>query len=346
MNASQTCDALLIVLKKSNLNYSLMESPFSVTIEVKKSFIKEKNGDFRSSGILEHCDMLNENRTLVNENYFLKSMIEERDQKNEALAQTIRILEGKLLGAEIEVSRNENEVKAMEAIDFNNCKVNQNIINLAMSNLKENSINSTLSYPSPYSTNSAMSSFKGYSSNTAMSSPTKNSTNSAIYIPKEMSINSTFSPPTQYSTKPIMSDFMEFNPKEFSINSTYSSPTQYSTNVKKLSSNSTRSSATYYSTDSAISSPNTSLSKSNQHISLSKSDQSTSSLSKSNFNPLNSSLKAKLQNDMAKFDLNKKTPAAPTSQSQQPGTPTTRKSTRPRWRIPRGSFLNCNKRGR
>ena len=51
MDASQTCDVLLTHLKMSNLNWNLVESPFSVTISVKKSFFKDKSGHPQSSGL-------------------------------------------------------------------------------------------------------------------------------------------------------------------------------------------------------------------------------------------------------------------------------------------------------
>ena len=44
MDPSVTCDQLLSHVKKSNQNYNLTESPFSVTISIKKSFVKEKSG--------------------------------------------------------------------------------------------------------------------------------------------------------------------------------------------------------------------------------------------------------------------------------------------------------------
>ena len=45
MNPSETCDVLLSYVKKSNLNFHISESPFSVTINIKKSFITTKYGD-------------------------------------------------------------------------------------------------------------------------------------------------------------------------------------------------------------------------------------------------------------------------------------------------------------
>ena len=51
MDPNQTCEFLLNQIKASNLNYTLEETPFSVTLSLKKTFIKDKNGFVRSSGI-------------------------------------------------------------------------------------------------------------------------------------------------------------------------------------------------------------------------------------------------------------------------------------------------------
>ena len=54
MDASETSDWILSLIKKSNLNFSLSESPFSVSINIKKTFIKDKNGNPRPSNIPEN----------------------------------------------------------------------------------------------------------------------------------------------------------------------------------------------------------------------------------------------------------------------------------------------------
>ena len=51
MDANETSEAILNLVRKSNLNFNIIESPFSVTITIKKSFIKNKNGTFRKSGV-------------------------------------------------------------------------------------------------------------------------------------------------------------------------------------------------------------------------------------------------------------------------------------------------------
>ena len=51
MDANQTCDTILKYIKDSNLNFSIVESPFSATITIKKTFIKNKDGTSRLSGL-------------------------------------------------------------------------------------------------------------------------------------------------------------------------------------------------------------------------------------------------------------------------------------------------------
>ena len=59
MDASQTSDLILSIIKKSNLNFSLSESPFSVSIQIKKTFIKDKDGSTRSSSLNENSSKCN-----------------------------------------------------------------------------------------------------------------------------------------------------------------------------------------------------------------------------------------------------------------------------------------------
>ena len=71
IDLSQTCDLLLSYVKKSNLNFSLNESPFAVSISIKKTYVKDKNGTLRQPlfGIdnvvkKENQNTLEENRSL------------------------------------------------------------------------------------------------------------------------------------------------------------------------------------------------------------------------------------------------------------------------------------------
>ena len=56
MDPIQTCDLLLTYVKNSNLNFSLKESPFSVFLSIKKTFVKDRNGSVRFSKICQQSD--------------------------------------------------------------------------------------------------------------------------------------------------------------------------------------------------------------------------------------------------------------------------------------------------
>ena len=51
MDAQETCESVLKYIKKTNLNWNIVESPFSVTITLRKTFIKKKDGSFLKSGL-------------------------------------------------------------------------------------------------------------------------------------------------------------------------------------------------------------------------------------------------------------------------------------------------------
>ena len=53
MDAKETCETVLSYIKKSNLNWNIVESPFSVTVTIRKSFIKNKNGSSLGSGLVD-----------------------------------------------------------------------------------------------------------------------------------------------------------------------------------------------------------------------------------------------------------------------------------------------------
>ena len=67
MDPNQTCEILLSNLKQSNLNFSLYESPFTMTINIKKSFIKDHYGVSRTSGFSDkNFETTEVNNTLKN----------------------------------------------------------------------------------------------------------------------------------------------------------------------------------------------------------------------------------------------------------------------------------------
>ena len=75
MDQKQTCEIILSNLKKSKINFSLSESPFAGTIDIKKSFIKDHHGVSWTSGFSDN----NKTVTKINNtpNYIIS------DQTNE-----------------------------------------------------------------------------------------------------------------------------------------------------------------------------------------------------------------------------------------------------------------------
>ena len=94
MDPFQTCDLLLSLVKNSNLNFSLSESPFSVSLSIKKSFIRKANGILRASNICEFSSqgLKEENKILKDKNIGLQAVIEQTD----ALENTVHELSSKL----------------------------------------------------------------------------------------------------------------------------------------------------------------------------------------------------------------------------------------------------------
>ena len=44
MDPSEICEELLSFVRRSNLNFSISESPFGVSIKIKKTYFKDLNG--------------------------------------------------------------------------------------------------------------------------------------------------------------------------------------------------------------------------------------------------------------------------------------------------------------
>ena len=110
MDAHQVCELLILKVKSSELNYILEESPFSVNIRLKKSFIKKKNG--------ESLNCANFNRSnLVDEAAEKKSF----DKEREALEETISDLSDKLEKSKVEIcellSENNDKTKVIVLLE-------------------------------------------------------------------------------------------------------------------------------------------------------------------------------------------------------------------------------------
>ena len=87
MDAHQACELLLQLVRKSNVNYLLSESAFSVSLQIKKTFLKNKDGSLRSSQLGEH-DLFAANQALHDridalevDNFTLKHEIEHIEKK-------------------------------------------------------------------------------------------------------------------------------------------------------------------------------------------------------------------------------------------------------------------------
>lgn len=122
MDPSQTCDLLLSHVKTSNLNFSLIESPFSVNISIKKTFIKNKKGECLPAGLIPsniiEMSFLDSNRNLVKENETLKGRINKIESEKEAFEEALQNVGTKLERAQVEVCEllavNSKKTKAME----------------------------------------------------------------------------------------------------------------------------------------------------------------------------------------------------------------------------------------
>ena len=85
LNPSDACDVLLSYVKRSNLNFQISESPFSVNVEIKKSFITNKNGVERSASFDDNSDTLkHENQLLIALNCALKISLAQKDEEKSA----------------------------------------------------------------------------------------------------------------------------------------------------------------------------------------------------------------------------------------------------------------------
>ena len=90
MNPDQTCELLLSQIRNSNLNFSLSETPFSASLCIRKTFVKDLNGVVRAANIgassLHDSRLLDENRMLEDEKKSLKSALAEKEAEIDALS--------------------------------------------------------------------------------------------------------------------------------------------------------------------------------------------------------------------------------------------------------------------
>ena len=112
MDAFQTCEILMNHVKRSNLNFSLNESPFSVSLSIRKTFVRDRNGVERNStfsGVsLQDNYIVDEKQTLENEKKSLKLLLIQHEHEKEALKDTINDFGQKLEKARSELTVIEN----------------------------------------------------------------------------------------------------------------------------------------------------------------------------------------------------------------------------------------------
>ena len=90
MDPVATCDLLLSYLKLSNLNFHLAESPFSAYIEIRKTFIMDKSGSYKTSclpaSIIDEKKILEANQeALIKEKEALQNQLQSFQKNLEQL---------------------------------------------------------------------------------------------------------------------------------------------------------------------------------------------------------------------------------------------------------------------
>ena len=65
MDASQTSEIVLKYVKKTNLNFNIVKSPFSFTVTIKNSFIKNQDGILQTSVFQESSASIDQQHSLT-----------------------------------------------------------------------------------------------------------------------------------------------------------------------------------------------------------------------------------------------------------------------------------------
>ena len=113
MLAKNAFDEILELVKTSNLNFQMNVSPFSATISLKKSFIRDKFGNILAptpvNPASQEFSTHHENAELVKKNEHLSKKIQEIENFVTFKTQTIQILEAKIANAEASTIKTFNE---------------------------------------------------------------------------------------------------------------------------------------------------------------------------------------------------------------------------------------------
>ena len=116
MDPFEASEIVLSQIKNSNLNFKIQESPFSIHVSIKKSFITSKNGD--PLHFNRHFEDLSEaasqNKKLLKENENLKDALEENKTELEEMNTVVHELGLKLEKAKVELNEQMSKTNACE----------------------------------------------------------------------------------------------------------------------------------------------------------------------------------------------------------------------------------------
>ena len=94
-DARQTCDKLISLIRDSNLNFLVQETPFSAFINIRKTFCKDATKDYKSP--VRDDD---QHEKLMLENKLLKNKLEEKNVQLEESKEDMCVLQTRLEKAE------------------------------------------------------------------------------------------------------------------------------------------------------------------------------------------------------------------------------------------------------
>ena len=139
MDPVRTCDVLLSYLKRSNLNFHLTESPFSASIEIRKTFVKDKNGVYRTSNLpmlfKEETNVLDDDKDALikeNESLYIQLQSSQNDIANLEVEINQLQINQKILEKDNDDLRKALEEKALEMASVKKCVTDLKAVNNAI----------------------------------------------------------------------------------------------------------------------------------------------------------------------------------------------------------------------
>ena len=124
MDASKVADLIINFVKKSNLNFCIQESPFSLCINIRKSFIKNKDG----KNLEPSRDILfNNNEVTTTEKVKLEEEKSFLKDSNERLEQELQKYYEKVQDLNIKLDKSEKENSEAVMVSNNAVKENEKL---------------------------------------------------------------------------------------------------------------------------------------------------------------------------------------------------------------------------